>query len=51
MCGQAVGLAWSGKRGAEADRIIAAVEAIAGSGLTLSKLTVAASLLADLARG
>ena len=42
--------AWSEKRGAEADRIIAAVEAIAGSGLTLSKLTVAASLLADLAK-
>ncbi|MFO1147121.1 MAG: NAD-glutamate dehydrogenase [Alsobacter sp.] len=43
--------AWSEKRGAEAERIVMAVEAIAGSGLTLSKLTVAASLLADLARG
>ena len=42
--------AWSAARGAEARRIRAAVEAIFASGLTLSKLTVAASLLGDLAR-
>jgi len=42
--------AWSAARGAEAQRIRAAIEAIAASGLTLSKLTVAASLLGDLAR-
>jgi len=42
--------AWSAARGAEAERIRAAVETIAASGLTLSKLTVAASLLGDLAR-
>jgi glutamate dehydrogenase len=43
--------AWGERRGDEASRILAAIEAIAGSGLTLSKLTVAASLLGDLARG
>ncbi len=42
--------AWSAARGAEAERIRTAVETIAASGLTLSKLTVAASLLGDLAR-
>jgi glutamate dehydrogenase len=42
--------AWARRRGAAADRLMASVEAIAGSGLTLSKLTVAASLLGDLAR-
>ncbi|WP_293853091.1 NAD-glutamate dehydrogenase [uncultured Alsobacter sp.] len=41
---------WAQRRGAAADRLMASVEAIAGSGLTLSKLTVAASLLGDLAR-
>jgi glutamate dehydrogenase len=42
--------AWSSARGAEVDRIRAAVDTISASGLTLSKLTVAASLLGDLAR-
>jgi glutamate dehydrogenase len=42
--------AWSRSRGSEMERIRTAVEAIAASGLTLSKLTVAASLLGDLAR-
>jgi glutamate dehydrogenase len=42
--------AWSRRRGSEVERILASVEAIASSGLTLSKLTVAASLLGDLAR-
>jgi glutamate dehydrogenase len=43
--------AWSTARGADVTRIRAGVEAIVASGLTLSKLTVAASLLGDLARG
>jgi glutamate dehydrogenase len=34
----------------DVDRIRAAVDEIAGSGLTLSKLSVAASLLGDLVR-
>ena len=38
-------------RKAEVERIRAAIHQIAGSGLTLSKLTVAASLLGDLAKG
>jgi glutamate dehydrogenase len=42
--------AWSASRGPEVDRIRTAVETISASGLTLSKLTVAASLLGDLAR-
>jgi glutamate dehydrogenase len=42
--------AWSAARGPEADRIRAAVDTISASGLTLSKLTVAASLLGDLGR-
>ncbi|HEY8566069.1 MAG TPA: NAD-glutamate dehydrogenase [Beijerinckiaceae bacterium] len=42
--------AWSAKRGADVTRIRAAVEGLTASGLTVSKLTVAASLLADLAR-
>jgi glutamate dehydrogenase len=41
---------WVGPRKAEVERIRAAIHEIAGSGLTLSKLTVAASLLGDLAR-
>ncbi|WP_406854760.1 NAD-glutamate dehydrogenase [Alsobacter sp. KACC 23698] len=41
---------WARRRGPSLDRIVQSVETIAGSGLTLSKLTVAASLLADLAR-
>jgi glutamate dehydrogenase len=40
--------AWSMSRGGEVARIRTAVEAIFVSGLTLSKLTVAASLLGDL---
>ena len=40
--------AWSMSRGGEVERIRTAVEAIFASGLTLSKLTVAASLLGDL---
>jgi glutamate dehydrogenase len=55
MAGQAgAGLAaveaWVVPRRAEVDRIRAAINEIATSGLTLSKLTVAASLLGDLAR-
>jgi glutamate dehydrogenase len=42
--------AWAVERGPDVERLSATVEAIAGSGLTLSKATVAASLLADLAR-
>ncbi|KAA2237111.1 NAD-glutamate dehydrogenase [Salinarimonas soli] len=43
--------AWSAARGADVARIRAGVEGIVASGLTLSKLTVASSLLGDLARG
>jgi glutamate dehydrogenase len=43
--------AWVAPRKAEVDRIRGAIHQIAGSGLTLSKLTVAASLLGDLAKG
>ena len=42
---------WVKPRQAEVERIRAAIHEIAGSGLTLSKLSVAASLLGDLARG
>jgi glutamate dehydrogenase len=48
--GTAAVAGWAASRGASASRILASVEAIASSGLTLSKLTVAASLLGDLAR-
>jgi glutamate dehydrogenase len=41
---------WVNERKAEVERIKAAIHEIAGSGLTLSKLTVAASMLGDLAR-
>ena len=41
---------WVAPRQAEVERIRAAIHEIAGSGLTLSKLSVAASLLGDLAR-
>lgn len=41
---------WSEKRGADVARIRNAVDGIVSSGLTLSKITVAASLLGDLAR-
>ena len=42
--------AWSEKRGQDVNRIRSAVDGIVSSGLTLSKITVAASLLGDLAR-
>jgi glutamate dehydrogenase len=42
--------AWTAERKADVERIRAAVDEIAGSGLTVSKLSVAASLLADLVR-
>ena len=55
--GQGIGLAgagavdeWVKPRQAEVERIRAAIHEIAASGLTLSKLSVAASLLGDLAR-
>jgi len=41
---------WIKPRRSEVERIRAAIHEIAGSGLTLSKLSVAASLLGDLAR-
>ncbi|HVY58908.1 MAG TPA: NAD-glutamate dehydrogenase [Xanthobacteraceae bacterium] len=41
--------AWVGSRAHEVERIRGAIHEIAGSGLTLSKLSVAASLLGDLA--
>jgi len=41
---------WVQPRHAEVERIRAAIHEIAGSGLTVSKLSVAASLLGDLAR-
>jgi glutamate dehydrogenase len=48
--GAAAVAAWSQARGPEIARIRGAVEGIVASGLTLSKLIVAASLLGDLAR-
>ncbi|MDB5592485.1 NAD-glutamate dehydrogenase [Enterovirga sp.] len=42
--------AWRATRGSEADRLRAAVDAIVASGLTVSKMTVAASLIGDLAK-
>ena len=42
---------WIKPRKIEVERIRAAIHEIAGGGLTLSKLSVAASLLGDLARG
>jgi glutamate dehydrogenase len=42
--------AWSRSRGAALDHARATLEAVRASGLTVSKATVAASLLADLAR-
>ena len=49
--GEAAVQAWVKPRAVEVDRIRTAVHEIAGSGLTLSKLSVAASLLGDLAKG
>jgi glutamate dehydrogenase len=43
--------AWIKPRAAEVERIRTAVHEIAGSGLTLSKLAVAASMLGDLVKG
>ena len=48
--GNAAVEAWVKPRQAEVERIRASIHQIAGSGLTLSKLTVAASLLGDLAK-
>jgi glutamate dehydrogenase len=42
--------AWAAKHKAEVDRVRSAVGAMASSGLTVSKLTVAASMLEDLTR-
>ncbi len=42
--------AWVAPRRAEVERVRAAIHEIAGSGLTVSKLSVAASLLGDLAK-
>jgi glutamate dehydrogenase len=41
---------WATERGADVERVKAAIQEIAASGLTISKLTVAASMLGDLAR-
>ncbi len=49
--GQAAVDAWIAPRAAEVERIRLAVHEIAGSGLTLSKLAVAASMLGDLVKG
>jgi glutamate dehydrogenase len=43
--------AWVASRRDEVERVRMAVHEIAASGLTLSKLSVAASMLGDLARG
>ena len=43
--------AWVAPRKADVERVRMSVNEIANSGLTLSKLTVAASLLGDLVRG
>ena len=48
--GEAAVQAWIEPRKAEVERIRSAIHQIAGTGLTLAKLTVAASLLGDLAR-
>jgi glutamate dehydrogenase len=50
MAGTGAVEAWVKPRKAEVERIRGAIHEIAGSGLTLSKLSVAASLLGDLAR-
>ena len=49
-CGPAAVEAWVAPRKAEVERIRTSIHTIAGSGLTLSKLAVAASLLGDLAK-
>jgi glutamate dehydrogenase len=42
--------AWAAPRQADVERVRMSVNEIAGSGLTLAKLTVTASLLGDLVR-
>jgi glutamate dehydrogenase len=49
--GDAAVEAWTQARKGDVDRTRGAMHEIVGSGLTLSKLSVAASLLGDLARG
>ena len=49
--GAAAVAAWVQSRGEDVERVRLAVHEIAASGLTLSKLAVAASMLGDLARG
>jgi glutamate dehydrogenase len=49
--GKAAVEAWIAPRAVQVERIRTAIHEIAGSGLTLSKLSVAASLLGDLAKG
>ena len=51
VSGPAAVEAWVKPRAREIERVRLAVHEIAGSGLTLSKLSVAASLLGDLAKG
>ncbi len=48
--GEAAVQGWVAQRKAEVERVRTSVQQIAGSGLTVSKLTVAASLLGDLAK-
>jgi len=48
--GEAAMKVWSERRAAELNRVRTSIHEIAGSGLTLSKLTVAVGLLADLSR-
>ena len=50
LSGAAAVEAWAQPRAVEVERIRTAIRQIAGSGLTLSKLSVAASLLGDLAK-
>jgi glutamate dehydrogenase len=50
VAGTAAVEAWVAPRKAAVDRIRASVHEIASSGLTLSKLSVAASLLGDLVK-
>jgi glutamate dehydrogenase len=51
LSGEAAVEAWVAPRKAEVERIRGSITQIANSGLTLSKLAVAASLLGDLAKG
>ena len=48
--GDAAMVVWTKRRASELDRVRARIHEIAGSGLSLSKLTVAVGLLADLAK-